>query len=70
MKQLGDFYMDMKLAGGSWQCDWDDGTCDEMNKEIEWAEKDASEKSNEYKFVFDVSVKRFGLRGQAGMGRG
>lgn len=54
-KELSDYYMDVALAGGNWQCDWDDGTCDEMDKEISWAGKDAGEKSNEYKYVFDVS---------------
>lgn len=47
--------MNVALAGGNWQCDWDDGTCDEMDKEINWAEKEPGEKSNEFKYVFDVS---------------
>jgi beta-1,2-xylosyltransferase len=54
-KELSAYYMDVALAGGNWQCDGNDGTCDEMDKEIEWAEKEASEKSNEFKYVFDVS---------------
>lgn len=29
-KELGRYYMDVKMAGGPWQCDWGDGTCDEM----------------------------------------
>ncbi len=29
-KQLSDYYMDVKLSGGPWQCDWGDGSCDEM----------------------------------------
>jgi hypothetical protein len=56
MQELGDYYMDVKLAGGHWQCDGEDGTCDEMNAEIEWAEKDAGERSNDFKYVFDVST--------------
>lgn len=48
--------MDAKLAGGHWQCDWDDGTCSEMEKEIDFAEKDAAEKSNQFKYIFDVSL--------------
>jgi beta-1,2-xylosyltransferase len=47
--------MDAKLAGGHWQCDWDDGTCSEMESEIEFAEKDPAEKSNQFKYIFDVS---------------
>ena len=54
-KELGEYYMDVKLAGGHWQCDGEDGTCDEMNNEIDFAEKDPGEKGNEYKYVFDVS---------------
>lgn len=54
LKDLGEYYMDAKLAGGHWQCDWDDGTCSEMEKEIDFAEKDPSEKSNEFKYIFDV----------------
>lgn len=66
MKELGEYYMDVKLAGGHWQCDGEDGTCDEMNNEIEWAEKDPGEKSNEFKYVFDVSGFSFGGGGLAG----
>jgi beta-1,2-xylosyltransferase len=64
LKDLGEYYMDAKLAGGHWQCDWDDGTCKEMEDEIQFAEKDPSEKSNEYKYIFDVSLSslyRMGL---------
>jgi beta-1,2-xylosyltransferase len=55
LKELGEYYMDAKLAGGHWQCDWGDGTCMEMEHEIEFAEKDDPERSNDYKYVFDVS---------------
>jgi beta-1,2-xylosyltransferase len=55
LKDLGEYYMDAKLAGGHWQCDWDDGTCSEMESEIEFAEKDPAEKSNQFKYIFDVS---------------
>lgn len=30
VNQLGQYYMDVKLSGGHWQCDGGDGTCDEM----------------------------------------
>jgi beta-1,2-xylosyltransferase len=55
LKELGEYYMDVKLAGGNWQCDMGDGTCQAMEDEIDFAEKDDAEKSNEYKYVFDVS---------------
>jgi hypothetical protein len=55
-KELGEYYMDVKLAGGNWQCDWGDGTCQAMEDEIDFAEKDDAEKSNEYKYVFDVGL--------------
>jgi beta-1,2-xylosyltransferase len=29
-KQLSEYYMDVKMSGGPWQCDWSDGSCDEM----------------------------------------
>lgn len=47
--------MDVKLSGGSWQCDGGDGTCGEMDEEIEFAQKDSMERSNDFKYVFDVS---------------
>jgi beta-1,2-xylosyltransferase len=30
VNMLGQYYMDVKLSGGHWQCDGSDGTCDEM----------------------------------------
>ncbi|ODN80875.1 beta-1,2-xylosyltransferase 1 [Cryptococcus amylolentus CBS 6039] len=62
LRELGQYYMDVKLAGGHWQCDWDDGTCEEMNKEIDFAGKDSSEKSNEYKYVFDTDGNAWSSR--------
>ena len=55
LKDLGKYYMDVKLSGGSWQCDGGDGTCAEMEDEISFAEKDTAERSNDFKYVFDVS---------------
>jgi beta-1,2-xylosyltransferase len=52
---LGRYYMDVKLAGGNWQCDWGDGTCQAMDEEIEFAKKDDPERGNQFKYVFDVS---------------
>jgi hypothetical protein len=54
-KGLGEYYMDVKLAGGSWQCDGGDGTCAEMEDEIDFGSKDGTERSNDFKYVFDVS---------------
>lgn len=47
--------MDVKLSGGNWQCDWGDGSCQAMEDEIEFAPKDEAERSNDFKYVFDVS---------------
>ena len=55
LRESGEYYMDVKLAGGNWQCDWGDGTCEEMDNEIDFAGKDNAEKSNLFKYVFDVS---------------
>ena len=54
-KGLGEYYMDAKLAGGPWQCDGGDGTCDEMKDEIDFADKDASDRGNQFQYLFDVS---------------
>ena len=48
--------MDVKLAGGNWQCDWGDGTCQEMEDEFDYADTDPAERSNDFKYVFDVSL--------------
>lgn len=47
--------MDVKFVGGNWQCDWGDGICEEMEKEIDFVLKDSFERSNDFKYVFDVS---------------
>lgn len=65
-KGLGEYYMDAKLAGGHWQCDAGDGTCAEMDDEIDFAEKDNTERSNEFKYVFDVSCSLGAVRRLAG----
>ena len=54
-KGLGEYYMDVKIAEGPWQCDGGDGTCAEMEDEITFGSKDSTERSNEFKYVFDVS---------------
>ncbi|OWZ65552.1 beta-1,2-xylosyltransferase 1 [Cryptococcus neoformans] len=62
LRELGQYYMDVKLAGGNWQCDWGDGTCDEMEKEIDFAPKDSSERSNDFKYVFDTDGNAWSSR--------
>ena len=57
LHELGEYYMDVKLSGGHWQCDWDDGSCQDMIDEIDFAKKDNSETSNGFKYVFDVSCQ-------------
>ena len=54
-KELGEYYMDVKMSGGNWQCDWGDGSCQEMEDEFDFAQKDNAERSNDFKYVFDVS---------------
>ncbi|KAI5453780.1 cryptococcal xylosyltransferase 1 [Naganishia albida] len=59
---LGQYYMDVKLSGGHWQCDGADGTCDEMNQEIEFGSKDSPERSNAFKYVFDTDGNAWSSR--------
>lgn len=53
--KLGQYYTDAKLVGGPWQCDRNDGTCDEMQAEIDFAPLEGSDKANEFKYILDVS---------------
>lgn len=62
LKQLGDYYMNAKLAGGPWQCDQGDGTCDEMREEIDFAEKDSLNESNRYKYLIDTDGNAWSSR--------
>ena len=75
---LSEYYMDVAMSGGAWQCDWGDGSCDEMKwveelsrsvnrlqradaatnrEQFNFAQQDSPERSNAYKFVFDVSCR-------------
>ncbi|KLT40707.1 Cap3p [Cutaneotrichosporon oleaginosum] len=54
LKALGDYYTNAKLAHGPWQCDEGDGTCAEMQSEIEFVPKDPKEESNKYKYLLDT----------------
>ena len=85
---LSEYYMDVAMSGGPWQCDWGDGTCDEMKwvipagrrrvlggrdlsvqsstrENFNFAPQDHPERSNAFKFVFDVSSRVFALPGGA-----
>lgn len=62
VNMLGQYYMDVKLSGGHWQCDGSDGTCDEMNEEIEFGSKDSPERSNAFKYVFDTDGNAWSSR--------
>ncbi|WOO80670.1 Beta-1,2-xylosyltransferase 1 [Vanrija pseudolonga] len=62
LRSLGQYYMNAKLADQPWQCDGNDGTCDEMKAEIDFAPKDPSEKSNEYKYILDVDGNAWSSR--------
>ncbi|ORY32933.1 hypothetical protein BCR39DRAFT_522439 [Naematelia encephala] len=62
LKELGEYYMDVKLSGGHWQCDGGDGSCNEMNEEIDFAPKDDPEKGNDFKYVFDTDGNAWSSR--------
>ncbi|KLT43057.1 hypothetical protein CC85DRAFT_284814 [Cutaneotrichosporon oleaginosum] len=48
------WFFNMRLAGGPIQCDEDDGTCDEMQEEIEWAPYDPPSATRDAKFLLDI----------------
>lgn len=54
-QKLGEYYTNAKLVGGPWQCSSEDGSCDEMKAEIDFAQVESSDKANEYKYILDVS---------------
>ncbi|WVQ73253.1 hypothetical protein IAR50_002821 [Cryptococcus sp. DSM 104548] len=49
-----EFFYDIKLAGDPIQCDTDDGTCDDMRREIEWAPRQSGDDLNRNKFLLDI----------------
>ncbi|ODO05163.1 hypothetical protein L198_01851 [Cryptococcus wingfieldii CBS 7118] len=49
-----EFFYDIKLAGDPIQCDSDDGTCDDLRREIEWAPRQSGEDLNQNKFLLDI----------------
>lgn len=59
---LGNYYTNAKLAQGPWQCDEGDGTCAEMQSEIEFAPKDPMEESNKYKYILDTDGNAWSSR--------
>ncbi|OCF30440.1 hypothetical protein I316_07927 [Kwoniella heveanensis BCC8398] len=52
--QAMDFYYDMKLSGSPIQCSEEDGTCDDMRREIQWAGHQGAEELNKHKFLLDI----------------
>lgn len=59
---LSEYYMDVAMSGGPWQCDWGDGTCDEMKENFNFAPQDSPERSNAFKFVFDTDGNSWSSR--------
>ncbi|KAL1408186.1 hypothetical protein Q8F55_004991 [Vanrija albida] len=51
---VGNYFFDMALAGGAIQCDEDDGTCDDMEREIDFAPFQRSPAMNKHKFLLDI----------------
>lgn len=64
LKTLGEYYMNAKLAGGPWQCDQGDGTCDEMSAEIDFAPKDPATESKKHKYILDTDGNAWSSRFQ------
>ncbi|BEI82977.1 hypothetical protein CcaverHIS002_0308450 [Cutaneotrichosporon cavernicola] len=62
LKALGEYYTNSKLAQGPWQCDEGDGTCAEMQSEIDFAPKDPMEESNNYKYLLDIDGNAWSSR--------
>nr|XP_018262209.1 uncharacterized protein I303_05225 [Kwoniella dejecticola CBS 10117]OBR84367.1 hypothetical protein I303_05225 [Kwoniella dejecticola CBS 10117] len=52
--QAMDFYYDIKLSGGPIQCDTEDGTCDDMQQEIQWAGHQSADELNRHKYLLDI----------------
>ncbi|KIR42923.1 hypothetical protein I307_05090 [Cryptococcus deuterogattii 99/473] len=52
--QAMEFFYDIKLAGGPIQCSQDDGTCQSMLDEIEWAPRQNGDDLNLNKFLLDI----------------
>ncbi|TXT13364.1 hypothetical protein VHUM_00731 [Vanrija humicola] len=52
--RVGDYFFDMALAGQPIQCDEEDGTCDDMEQEIDFAPFQRSTTMNKHKFLLDI----------------
>lgn len=59
---LSQYYMDVAMSKGPWQCDGNDGTCKEMEQQFTFASEDPSERSNEFKYVFDTDGNAWSSR--------
>ena len=53
-KKLTEWFYDMKLAGDPLQCLEEDGTCDALRREIDWAPFQWSNDLNQHKFLLDI----------------
>ncbi|WVW84823.1 hypothetical protein I302_106858 [Kwoniella bestiolae CBS 10118] len=53
-EEVMQFYYDMKLSGRPIQCSEEDGTCEDMRQEIQWAGHQGAEELNRHKFLLDI----------------
>ncbi|RXK37688.1 hypothetical protein M231_05021 [Tremella mesenterica] len=60
-----DFFFDMKLAGEPIQCSEEDGTCEDMKREIDWAGYQRPEELNDHKFLLDIDGNGWSPNAQA-----
>ncbi|KAJ9127087.1 hypothetical protein QFC24_001322 [Naganishia onofrii] len=56
------FFYDMKLAGSPLQCNETDGTCEDMEREIDFAPFQTANELNQYKFMFDLDGNGWSAR--------
>jgi hypothetical protein len=54
MNQLNQHWIDAGVSGEPVQCDQDDGTCDEMAREIKFLGRVRKEFGAQYKYVLDI----------------
>ncbi|ORY33787.1 glycosyl transferase family 90-domain-containing protein [Naematelia encephala] len=54
ISEMNEAWFDAGLTGGPHQCTKEDGTCDDMNREIHWLDRVKKEDAAKYKYVIDV----------------
>nr|WVH01970.1 glycosyl transferase family 90 protein [Naematelia aurantialba] len=54
IREMNHAWFDAGLTGGPHQCSKEDGTCDDMNREIKWMGRVRKEDAAKYKYVIDV----------------